>query len=98
MRSFSPKNQNVKYLLCVTDFFTKYAWVKPFKDKKVKAVFNTFIERGKNSNEKPNKLWVNQEREFYNKVMQEWLDNNDILIYSIHTECKLVINERFRRH
>ena len=27
-------------------------------------------------------LWVDQGREFYNKLMQEWLDNNDILMYS----------------
>ena len=27
MGSLSSKNRNVKYLLCVIDFFTKYAWV-----------------------------------------------------------------------
>ena len=35
MESLSSKNKNVKYLLCVIDVFTKYAWVKPLKDKKV---------------------------------------------------------------
>ena len=25
-------------------------------------------------------LWIDQERELYNKLMQEWLDNNDILM------------------
>ena len=34
MGSLSCKNKNVKYLLCVIDAFSKYAWVKPFKDKK----------------------------------------------------------------
>ena len=29
------------------------------------------------SNRKPNKLWVDQGREFYNKLMKEWLGNND---------------------
>ena len=47
------------------------------------------------SNRKPNKLWVNQGRELYNKLMQEWLDNNDILLYSTHNEGKSVIAERF---
>ena len=47
------------------------------------------------SNRKPNKLWVDQGREFYNKLMQEWLDNNDILMYSTHNEGKSVIAERF---
>ena len=30
----SSKNKNIKYLLCVIDVFTKYARVKPLKDKK----------------------------------------------------------------
>ena len=34
MRSFPSKNKNVKYLLCVMDVLTKYAWDKPLKDKK----------------------------------------------------------------
>ena len=32
------------------------------------------------SNRKPNKLWVDQRGEFYNKLMQEWLGNNDISV------------------
>ena len=35
MKSLFSKNKNVKYLLCITDAFAKYAWVKPLKDKKV---------------------------------------------------------------
>ena len=34
IESFSSKSENVKYLFCVIDFFTKYAWVKLLKDKK----------------------------------------------------------------
>ena len=58
----SSKNKNVKYLLCVIDFFTKYAWVKPFKDKKGKTVLNAFIEIVNESNGKPNQLWIDQRR------------------------------------
>ena len=47
------------------------------------------------SNCKPNKFWVDQGRDFLNKLMQEWVDNNDILMYSTHNEGKLVIAERF---
>ena len=31
-------NKNVKYLLRVKDVFTKYAWVRYLKDKKVKQL------------------------------------------------------------
>ena len=92
---FSSKNKNVIYLLCFIDVFNKYAWVKPLKDKKGKTVLNAFMEIVNESNRKPNKLWVDQGREFYNKLMQEWFGNNNILMYSTHNECQLVITERF---
>ena len=44
MESLSSKNTNVRYLLCVIDAFTEYAWVKTLKDKKGKTVLNVFIE------------------------------------------------------
>ena len=69
MESLSPKNENVKYLLCAIDVFSKYALVKPLKDKKDKTVLNAFVEIVNESKCKPNKLWVNQGREFYNKLM-----------------------------
>ena len=47
------------------------------------------------SNCKPKKLWVDQGRELYNKLMPEWVDNNDILMYSTHDEGESVISERF---
>ena len=92
---YSSKNKNVKYLLCKIDVFTKYTGVKALKDKKSKTVLYTFIEIVNESNCKPNKLWVDQGKEFYNDFMQEWLDNTDILMYSIHNEGKPVIPERF---
>ena len=64
MELLSSKNENVKYLLCVIGVFTKYAWVKPLKDKKGKTVLNYFIEIVNESNRKLNKLWVDQGRNF----------------------------------
>ena len=55
MESLSSKNKNVRYLLCVIDVFTKYAWVKPLKDKKSKTVLNAFMKILSESNCKPNK-------------------------------------------
>ena len=43
------------------------------KDKKDKSVLNAFIEIVSESNRKPNKLWVDQGRKLYNKLMQKWL-------------------------
>ena len=52
MESLSTKNKKVKYLLCVIDIFTKYAWVKPFKGEKSKTVLHAFIEIVNESNRK----------------------------------------------
>ena len=62
--------------------FSKQTWFKALKDKKLKTFLNGFIKIVNESNRKPNKLWVYQGRERYNRFMQKWLDDNDILIYS----------------
>ena len=91
----SSKNKNVRYLLCVIDVFIIYACVKPIKDKNSKTLLNAFIEIVNESNREPEKLWVDQGREFYNKLLQEWLGNDDILMWSTHNGGKSVTAERF---
>ena len=64
-------SDGVKYLLCVIDVCTKYACYKPLKDKKPKAVvLYGFVEMVNEPNCKPNKLWVDWGREFYNSLIQ----------------------------
>ena len=70
IRSLSSKKGYVKYLLLCHRYFTEYAWIKPLKDKKGKTVLNASIEIVNESDRKPNKLWVDQGREFYNKLLQ----------------------------
>ena len=62
---------------------------------KGKTALNAFIKIVNGSNHKPNELWVGQGRDFYNKFMQEWLHNNNVLLYSMYNEDKSVIAERF---
>ena len=69
-------NQGVKYLLYVIDVITKYTWLKPLKDERIKAVFLDFIEIVNESKRKPNTFLVDQGREFYNSLMQKWLHCN----------------------
>ena len=89
--SLFSKNRNFKYLLCGIDIFTKYA----LRDIKYKTVLNAFIEIVNEYNHKRNKLWANQGRKLYNNLMQEWLDNNNVLIFSTHHEAKSVFNGSF---
>ena len=66
-------------------------------NKKTKKILDGFIGIVNESKRKSKKLWVGQGREFYNKLMRKWLDNNDVLIYSIYTEDMSVVAERFLR-
>ena len=49
------------------------------------------------SDRKPNKIWVDKGNEFYNNSFKKWLKDNDIEMYSIHNEGKSVVAERFIR-
>ena len=97
MQSLSRKNKSIKYLLCVIDLYSKYAFVIPLKDKKGISIFNAFNKIIKQSNRKPNKIWVDQGREFYNNVFEKWLSDNDINMYSTYNEDKSIVAERFNR-
>ena len=49
----------------------------------------------KESNRKPNKIWVNKGSEFYNNSFKKWLKDNDIEMNSIHNKGKSVVAEKF---
>ena len=71
MQSLSKKSNSIKYLLCVIDLFSKYAFAVPLKDKKGASITNAFNKIIKKSNRKPNKIWINQGGEFYNHVFKK---------------------------
>ena len=97
MQSLSSKNKSIKYLLCAIDLYSKYAFVIPLKYKKGISIANGFNKIIKQSNRKPNKIWVDQGREFYNNAFKKWLSDNDIIMYSTYNEGKSVVAERFIR-
>ena len=42
MQLISTFNKGIRFLLCLIDMFSKYAWVISFKDKKKITITNTF--------------------------------------------------------
>ena len=79
------------------DIFSKYAWVVPLKDEKGVNIVTAFESILKQSNRKPNKIWVDKGSEFYNASSKKWLRDNDIVMYSTNNEGKSVVAERFTR-
>ena len=97
MQLISKFNKGTRFLLCVTDIFSKYGWVVPSKDKKGVTIINAFEKILDNTKRKPNKIWVDKSSEFYNSSFKKWLKDNDIEIYSRHNEGKSVVAQRFIR-
>ena len=82
--------------MCAIDLFSKYTWIVPLKDKRGITIVNAFqkiISKGR----KPNKIWVDQGSEFYNKSFKDFLKINNIEMYSTYNEGKSVVAERFIR-
>ena len=104
MQSLSKYNKGIKYLLCAIDLFSKYTWVIPIKVKNGTSIVNAFkkIILGKreaesNGRRKPNKIWVDQGSEFYNKSFKDFLKINNIEMYSTYNKGKSVVAEGFIR-
>ena len=97
MQLISKFNKRFRFLLCVIDIFSKYAWVVTLKDEKGISTVNAFQKILDKSEHKPNKIWVDKGSEFYNNSFKKWLKDNDIEMYSIHNEGKSVVAERFIR-
>ena len=95
MQLISKYDKGIRYLLCVIDLFSKYAFVVPLKDKKGTTITNAFQSILDKSKRKPNKIWVDQGSEFYNNNFKKWLKDNHITMYSTHNEGKSVVAERF---
>ena len=95
MQLLSKFNKGFRFLLCIIDIYSKYTWIAPLKDKKGISIVNAFQKILKESDRRPNKIWVDKGREFYNNSFKKWLRDNDIEMYSTKNEGKSVIAERF---
>ena len=71
MQLISKFNKGFRFLLCVIDIFSKYAWVVPLKDKKGVSIVNAFQKILDDSNRKPNKILVDKGSEFYNNSFKK---------------------------
>ena len=64
MQLKSKFNKGFRFLLCVIDIFSKYAWVVSLKDKKGVSIIDAFQKILDKLARKPNKIWVDKGREF----------------------------------
>ena len=70
MQLLSKYKKGIRFLLCVIDIFSKYAWVVPLKDKKGISIVKAFQIILKQSNKKPNKIWVDKDLNFIMLILK----------------------------
>ena len=95
MQLISKFDKGFRFLLCVTDIYSKYSWVISLKDRKGITITNAFQKCLDESNRKSNKIWVHNGSKFYKLSIKFWLEKNGIEMYSTHNKRKSVIAERF---
>ena len=91
MQAFAKFNGGIKYLLTVIDAFSKYGWIVPLKSKTGEEVARAFNKIFKER--KPEKLWVDKGKEFYNKNVKAL----GVELYSTENEEKSCVVERWNR-
>ena len=92
--SFSDENDNYKYLVCVIDIFSRYAWIIPIKDKKAENIvqaFNIVLAEGR----KPRRLRSDAATDFTSKKFQRNLNDKGITHFTTHNEKQANFVERF---
>ena len=89
------QNNGYNFILTAINVFGKVAQAEKLKNKNQNTVANAFKKMIKNK--KPNKIQVDNGKEFYNSVFEKLLRENDIKIYSTDSDLKASVVERFNR-
>ena len=98
LKDYGPKNnRGYRYVLVVIDNFSKFGWTIPLKNKNAQTIKDSFENILINSKRKPNLIETDRGKEFYNNIFQDFLNKNNIKLYSRNTSLGAVFAERFNR-
>jgi Integrase core domain/Chromo (CHRromatin Organisation MOdifier) domain len=99
MIPYSRINKGYRYILTCIDIFTRFARAEPLKAKDASAVFAgiTLMLKKAGKESKPRYIQTDLGKEFYNKTVQGLFKNHKINHYSVHSQFKAALVERFNR-
>ena len=98
LKDYGPENKrNYRYVLVITDNFSKFGWTIPLKNKNAQTIKDSFENILINSKREPNLIETDRGKEFYNNIFQDFLNKNNIKLYSRNTCLGAVFAERFNR-
>ena len=83
--------------MVVIDNFSKIVWTTPLKNKNSQKIKDSFENTLISSKISPNLIEIDRGEEFYNNIFQDFLNKNNIKLYSRKTSLGAVFAERFNR-
>ena len=98
LKDFGPEdNRNYRYVFVIIDNFSKFGWTIPLKNKKALTIKDSFEIFLINLKLKPDLIESDRGKEFYNNIFQDFLNKNNIKLYSRNSSYGAVFAERFNR-
>ena len=98
LKDYGPKNnKGYRYVLVIIDNFSKFGWTVPIKNKNAQTLKDSFENILINSKRSPNLIETDRGKEFYNNIFQDFLNKNNIKLYSRNSSYGAVFAERFNR-
>ena len=95
MTKFEHENDGYRWIITIIDTFSKKAWAFKMKQKSAKSIMNVMTSFLKNN--KPQKIEFDQGKEFYNAPFLNLLKRLKIKHFSVYSDHKCAIVERFNR-
>ena len=98
LKDYGPENnRGYRYVLVTIDNFSKFGWTTPLKNKNAITIKDSFENILTSSKRKPNLIETDRGKEFYNNNFQDFLNKNNIKLYSRNSSFGAVFAERFNR-
>ena len=98
LKDYGPKNnRGYRYVLVIIDNFSKFGRTVPIKNKNALTKKDSFENILMSSKRSPNLIESDRGKEFYNNIFQDFLNKNNIKLYSRNSSYGAVFAERFNR-
>jgi hypothetical protein len=97
IQSLSTYNNGFRYLLNVIDCFTRYAFVRPLKNKLAGTVLQAFVDILDEAVEKPYMIVCDKGVEFNNNLFKTFCTDNNIRLIFPQASTHAAYIERFNR-
>ena len=96
LKDYGPENnRGYKYVLVVIDNFSKFGWTLPLKNKNAQTIKDSFEKFLITSKTSPILIESDRGKDFYNIIFQDFLNKNNIKLYSRNSSLGAVFAERF---